>query len=68
MSVAKIDNFIFEAYMIISLVTAIAVCLSIIVLAIVLPQIKIGKISVDTYWLAAFVGAAVILISGSVNI
>ena len=68
MSVAKIDNFVFEAYMIISLVTAIAVCLSIIVLAIVLPQIKIGKISVDTYWLAAFVGAAVILISGSVNI
>ena len=30
-------------------------------------EIKIGKINVDTYWLAAFLGACVILISGSVN-
>ena len=53
--------------MLISLITAIAVCLSIILLAVFLPQIKLGKVRVDTYWLAAFLGAVVILISGSVN-
>lgn len=53
--------------MIISLIIAIAVCLCVMLCVILLPQVKVGKLKLDTYWMIALVGALAVLISGSIK-
>ena len=53
-----------DASLIICIITALAVCLSVILK----PEIKIGKISVGTYMIVSLVGALAILISGALPV
>lgn len=49
--------------MITAIVICVITCVSMITLILVKPSIKIGKITIDTYWIAALVGAVVLLLS-----
>ncbi len=42
-------------------------CLAMILFVLLKPQLKIGKIAVDSYWIVVLVGALVIIVSGLVN-
>ena len=42
-------------------------CLAMILFVLLKPQLKIGKIAVDSYWIVVLVGAFVIIVSGLVN-
>lgn len=53
--------------MIASIVICAVTCVAMIVLILVKPSVKIGKISIDTYWVVALVGAVVLLASGIAN-
>ena len=43
-------------------------CLAMILSVLFKPQIKLGKIAVDTYWIVVLIGALIIMISGLVDI
>ena len=43
-------------------------CLFMILAVLFLPKIKIGKLSIGTYWLVTLVGAAVLLLSGLIDV
>lgn len=53
--------------MVASIVICAVTCVAMIVLILVKPSVKIGKISIDTYWVVALVGAVVLLASGIAN-
>ena len=54
--------------MIFSLTVAILVCLGMVVAILRFPHIKLGKLSIDSYWVVSLVGALVLLFSGRVNV
>ena len=43
-------------------------CLAMIAAVLFFPKIKIGKFAISSYWLITLLGAAVLLISGTVNL
>ena len=54
--------------MILSIVVVAVTCLLMIVGVLFFPRIRIGRIKIDTYWVATLIGAAVILACGAVDI
>ncbi len=42
-------------------------CLTMILFVLLKPQLKIGKIAVDSYWIVVLIGAFIIIVSGLVN-
>ena len=49
------------------LIICAATCLCMIVGVLFFPKIKLGKVSLDTYWIVALIGAAVVLLFGRVD-
>lgn len=54
--------------MLASVIICIVTCLLMILGVLFFPKIKLGKISIDSYWVITLVGAAVLLISGQADI
>ena len=54
--------------MIFSLTVAILVCLGMVVAILRFPHLKLGKLSIDTYWVVSLAGALILLLSGKVNL
>ena len=54
--------------MIPSILIAAITCLVMIAAILFFPQIKLGKISLDTYWIVVLVGAGVMIASGQINL
>ncbi len=54
--------------MIISLIICGITCIAMILSILLFPKIKIGKISIDTYWIITLIGAAILLACGQADI
>ncbi len=54
--------------MIVSLIICGVTCIAMILCILFFPKIKIGRISVDTYWIVTLVGAAILLACGKADI
>lgn len=54
--------------MVLSLIICGITCVAMILSILLFPKIKIGKISIDTYWIITLVGAAVLLACGKADI
>lgn len=53
--------------MIVSITICAVTCVSMIILILTKPSVKLGKVSIDTYWIVALLGAIVLLCSGQVD-
>ncbi|MDE7162682.1 MAG: hypothetical protein K2O44_01210 [Clostridia bacterium] len=54
--------------MVVSLIICGITCIAMILSILLFPKIKIGKISIDTYWIITLVGAAILLACGKADI
>ncbi|MDE7439250.1 MAG: hypothetical protein K2N23_01895 [Clostridia bacterium] len=54
--------------MILSIIICAVTCIAMILSILFFPKIKIGKISIDTYWIITLVGAAVLLACGQADL
>lgn len=54
--------------MITSIVICAVTCITMIVFILTKPSFKLGKVSVDTYWIIALMGAIALLVSGQVDV
>lgn len=54
--------------MILALSISILTCLLIILAIVLFPQIKVGKKQIDSYWVAALLGAALLITTGSISL
>ncbi|MDE7300899.1 MAG: anion permease, partial [Clostridia bacterium] len=54
--------------MILSIVICCITCIAMILSILLFPKIKIGKISIDTYWIITLVGAVILLACGKADI
>ena len=51
-----------------TLIISAATCLCMIVGVLLFPKIKLGKLSLDTYWIVVLIGATVVLLCGHVDV
>ena len=51
-----------------TLIISAATCLCMIVGVLLFPKIKLGKLSLDTYWIVVLIGATVVLLCGQVDV
>lgn len=54
--------------MVLSIIICTVTCIAMILSILFFPKIKIGKISIDTYWIVTLVGAAILLACGGADI
>lgn len=54
--------------MILSIVICAITCIAMILSILFFPKLRIGKISIDTYWIITLVGAAILLVCGKADI
>ena len=50
------------------IVICVALCALIILSILFFPELKIGKLKLDTYWVIALTGALILILAGYVNI
>ena len=55
-------------YMLTAIIISAATCLLMVAAVLFYPQLKIGKLSIGSYWVVTLVGAAVLLLSGAVGL
>ena len=54
--------------MVLSIVICVITCIAMILSILFFPKIRIGKISIDTYWIITLIGAAILLACGKADI